>query len=105
QQVDLFLHDRQTGATERVSLGPGGVEGNNGSYSTTAVTPDARYVAFPSLASNFAVGDSNLEGDVFVRDRQAGTTERVSIGSSGAQGDGDSDLCVISADGRYVAFA
>ena len=42
--------------------------------------------------------------DVFVRDRQTGTTERVSVDSGGAQGNGDSYYPSISADGRYVAF-
>ena len=45
-----------------------------------------------------------MTGDVFVHDRQSGTTERVSVDSGGAQGNGDSFDPSISADGRYVAF-
>ena len=49
-------------------------------------------------------GDTNGAFDVFVRDRQTGTTERVSIGPGGVQGDGRSSVPSISADGRFVAF-
>ena len=52
------------------------------------------------------LGDTNDLGDVFVRDRTAGTTRRVSVGPLGAQGtgDGEESYPAISADGRFVAF-
>ena len=74
------------------------------------MTPDGRFVAFASLASNLVPGDTNGAGDVFVRDRLTGRTERVSVGARGVQGDGDSNFLGISTapsisdDGRYVAF-
>ena len=100
---DAFIRDRQTGTTECVNIGPGGVFGNYESWSPV-ITPDGRYVAFQSLASNLVAGDTNISIDIFVRDRQSGTTDRVSLDSSGIQGDGDSQWPSISADGRYVAF-
>ena len=109
---DVFVHDRQTAQTERVSVGSGGAEGNGntGSYSDywhgSSISADGRYVAFESEASNLVPGDTNASADVFVRDRQSGTTERVSISSAGGQGNyasGDFGVS-ISADGRYVAF-
>jgi Tol biopolymer transport system component len=102
---------------ERVSVGAGGVEGNgdtgNANDAPIAMTPDGRFVAFLSFATNLVPGDTNSRADVFVRDRRSGTTERVSVSSAGAQGNAESgpadgdfrrDTLDISNDGRYVAF-
>ena len=101
--TDIFVHDRQTGVTERVSVSSGGAQGNWGA-DEPSISADGRYVAFPSLASNLVAGDTNLVLDVFVHDRQSGVTERVSVSSSGTQGNSDSFEAFISADGRYVGF-
>jgi Tol biopolymer transport system component len=101
---DVFVHDRQTGRTTRVSVGPNGRQSNNGSYQP-ALSAGGRVVAFTSLASNLVPGDTNDAPDVFVRDRQTGTTRRVSVSSGGAQGNAYSYTPSISADGRFVAFA
>ncbi|MFN0008730.1 MAG: TolB family protein [Planctomycetota bacterium] len=100
---DVFLRDRQLGTTERVSVSTSGTQGNFDCYHVR-LTPDGRYVAFSSLASTLVGGDSNSLSDVFVRDRQLGTTERVSIGPAGLQANGNSYLPVISDDGRFVSF-
>ena len=89
--------------TEQVSMAPGGEPGNDPSEEP-AISGDGRYVAFQSIAQNLVAGDTNVVADVFVRDRQSGTTERVSVASSGTQGNSDSTAPAISADGRYVAF-
>lgn len=101
--LDVFLHALGTGKTERVSLGAGGVQGNNGSY-PGGISADGRFVGFWSGASNLVPGDTNGKDDVFVRDRQKGTTTRVSVGPQGRQGKGNSTGGVLSADGRLVAF-
>jgi LPXTG-site transpeptidase (sortase) family protein len=100
---DIFVHDRQTGVTTRVSVASSGTQANGGSYNA-AISADGRYVAFESVASNLVSGDTNGARDVFVHDRQTGTTTRVSVASSGTQGNGNSHSPAISADGRYVAF-
>jgi hypothetical protein len=100
---DVFIRDRQTGSTERVSVATGGEQANDNSYAAR-ISGDGRYVAFYSMASNLVAGDTNAVIDVFVHDRQTGTTERVSVNSSGAQGNGLSGGPAISADGRYVGF-
>ena len=100
---DIFVHDRQTGNTEWVSVNSNEIPGDNHSWSAS-ISADGRYVAFESSAANLATGDSNGVRDIFVRDLQTGTTERVSIDGSGAQGNGDSIAPSISGDGRYVAF-
>jgi Tol biopolymer transport system component len=100
---DVFLRDRQTGTTERVSVATGGAQGNGASVNPV-VSSDGRYVAFSSSATNLVAGDTNGVDDIFVRDRQTGTTERVSVATGGAQGTGGCDQPSISADGRFVAF-
>jgi Tol biopolymer transport system component len=106
--ADIFVHDRQTGETIRVSVSSTGVEGNDHS-GAPAISADGRYIAFDSTASNLVDDDTNECGpvhcsDIFVRDRQTGTTTRVSVASNGTQGDGWSAEPSLSADGRYIAF-
>jgi hypothetical protein len=100
---DVFVHDRTSGTTERASVDSGGLQGNSLSRSPS-ISADGRYVAFGSYATNLVPGDTNNRSDVFVHDRQGGTTERASVGSDGAEGNDDSQFPSISADGRYVAF-
>ena len=101
--TDIFAHDRQTGATGRVSVATGGAQGNQASF-LAAISADGRYVAFDSDASNLVTGDLNFLADVFVHDRQTGETERVSVATDGTEGDWNSFAASISGDGRYVAF-
>src|SRR3990170_4575657 len=101
---DVFVHDRQTGATERVSVTSAGGQGSGGHSYEPSVSDDGRYVAFRSRATNLVAGDTNGTDDVFVRDRQTGVTVRVSVDSSGVQGNGGSYEPSVSGDGRYVAF-
>jgi len=101
--TDIFVHDRQTGTTELVSVNSSGSHGNDSSFHPS-ISADGRYVAFWSNASNLVADDTNGTSDVFVHDRQTGATRRVSVDSSGAQGNDYSFSPAISADGRYVAF-
>ncbi|MBK7642573.1 MAG: PD40 domain-containing protein [Planctomycetes bacterium] len=101
--ADIFLRDRRHATTERVSVGPGGTQANGVSVAPT-VSDDGRCVAFLSSASNLVVGDTNGTFDVFVRDRETGSTQRVNVSSFGAQGNGASNSPAITRDGRYVAF-
>jgi len=100
---DVFVYDRLSRTTERVSLSSLGEQGNGDSYSP-AISADGRYVAFTSSASNLTAGDDNGELDVFVRDRVAQTTVLASVGPHGTMGDGPSVAPSISGDGRLVAF-
>ena len=86
-----------------VSLASDG--GPSSSYSGgAAVSRDGRFVAFHSYGDDLVAGDTNGHYDVFVRDRATGTTERVSVASSGAQSNGSSSHPALSEDGRFVAF-
>ncbi|MCH8815340.1 MAG: thrombospondin type 3 repeat-containing protein [Chloroflexi bacterium] len=101
--ADVFVRDRLTGETTRVSVDSLGNEGDWNS-SRPEISGDGRYVAFRSGASNLVANDTNGIDDVFVHDRQTGSTTRISVSSAGAEANGDSDLFSINGDGRYVAF-
>jgi subtilisin family serine protease len=101
--ADIFVHDRQTGTTELVSVSSAGVQANAVCYALS-VSADCRYVAFRSTATNLVAGDTNGKMDVFVRDRQMGTTILASVNTAGVQANQDCNSPAISADGRYVAF-
>ncbi|MBI3927852.1 MAG: hypothetical protein HY319_20090 [Armatimonadetes bacterium] len=102
-KVDIFVHDRQTGQTTRVSVSSTGVE-SDGECEGCSLSANGRFVTFNSIASNLVVGDSNAMQDVFVHDRQTGDTARLSEDASGTQADGWSEFPVLSGDGCYVAF-
>ena len=72
--TDVFVHDRQTGQTSRVSVASDGTQGNGASDQKPSISADGRYVAFTSYASNLISGDTNNTWDVFVHDRQTGQT-------------------------------
>jgi hypothetical protein len=111
---DVFVHDRDPDedlvydepdgiATERVSVGPGAVEANSFSFDGE-ITPDGRFVLFSSAATNLVPSDTNDFLDLFVRDRQTGTTERVNVTSDEKQTVGESRGNWISDDGNLVVF-
>jgi hypothetical protein len=103
---DVFVRDRLLGITERVSVPTlGGQADADCSYAS--LSTDGRLVVFASFATNLVDGDTGGQGDVFVRDRLAGTTERVSVATGGAQGNGysaDRSDAAISGSGRFVAY-
>jgi uncharacterized repeat protein (TIGR01451 family) len=101
---DIFVHDRATGQTARVSVDSAGVQANGSSYEPS-VSADGRFVAFSSEASNLVAGDTNGKYDIFVHDRVTRQTTRVSVDGTGAESSGDYTRSPsISADGRFVAF-
>ncbi len=122
---DVFVRDLVAGTTQIMSVDTNGVQGNADSGGWilgiggkgVSISPDGRFVTFVSFADNLVAGDgTTLVTDIFVRDRDVSgngifdqpgdvSTTRVSIDSQGNEAD---NLCyspVISADGRYVAFA
>lgn len=102
--ADVFVYDRNEGRTNRVSIRSNLAEGNGSSYDPS-ISANGRFVAFTSMASNFAVkGDNNNAADIFVHDRTAVKTNRVSISSKLKEGNDPSYSPSISGDGRMVAF-
>jgi Tol biopolymer transport system component len=102
------------GVTARVSVATDGSQGNgDAGLGPLAMTPDGRFVAFTSSASNLVPGDTNGSPDLFLHDRRTGTTRLISAGVTGRTGHVTVPLCgagagaaspSISNDGRYVAF-
>jgi len=101
---DVFVRDRQTGATVKASVDGGGASGNHNSEGAS-ISADGRFVLFKSAATNLVPGDTNGVVDVFLRDLQSMTTERVSVDSSEAQANGDCWEPAISGDGRFATFS
>ncbi len=111
--TDVFVHDRLSASTVRVSVDSAGVEGNFGS-SAPSISGDGRFVAFGSAATQLVANDTNGWSDVFVHDRDPdangvfdegnGFTSLESVSSTGAQADLGAGYGVISADGRVIAF-
>lgn len=111
---DVFLHDRQTGETVRVSVDSNGAEGDQASGSPQfdsatqfddhpydlALSDDGLVVAFPSLATNLVAGDGNRTIDVFVHERIAVGVASV-VPASGSEDGGD----VVTIDGFGFADA
>lgn len=100
---DVLVWDRHTRRTSLISVDSKGRPAN-GESDSASVSPDGRYVAFGSIASNLVVGDTNQTTDVFVRDRRKGTTHAASFSATGTAGDSTSISPAINATGRYVAY-
>ncbi len=102
--MDVFVRDRASGETERVSVSSKGKQAD-GFSRDPSVSAEGRFVAFTSGATNLVPGDTNGFQDVFVRDRLTGQTRLVSVGFDATPADGASLGPSISRDGRFVAFA
>lgn len=99
---DVFVFDRQSHRTTRVSVGAGGRQAGGASFKP-AISHDGRFVTFASDASNFVERDRG-QRDVFVHDRRTAQTRLVSVDSLGNKGNLQSGAPSISADGRWIAF-
>ena len=109
QQV--YVRDLQTGTTRLASVNRAGTGGGNDASGTPRISADGRFVGFSSHASDLVPTDTNGTWDVFVRDRQLGTTTLVSVNQAGTDSGNDQSGSnpvptgfVLSADGRFVAF-
>ncbi|HUK95100.1 MAG TPA: hypothetical protein VLU96_08615 [Gaiellaceae bacterium] len=104
---DIFLRDRRTHRTTRVSVSSGGRQANGENLGGLSISADGRYVAFTSLASNLVTGDENDITDVFVRDLRTGRTVLASLAQSGNQGADASSVSGVAftADDRRLAFS
>ncbi|MCB1254820.1 MAG: PD40 domain-containing protein [Austwickia sp.] len=100
---DVFIRDTRMRTTRLVSKGLNGKLANQSSYNP-GVSDDGRYVSFTSDASNLTAGDTNGKRDVFRADLVTGKTIRVSVSSTGAQGNGASQQADMSANGSSIVF-
>jgi Tol biopolymer transport system component len=108
--ADFFVRDLKRGRTTRVSVSSTEEEQTRGPGAeelgiVPAISANGRFVAFFSASTNLVEGDHNGTDDIFVRDRKRGETTRVSVSSTGEEGNGSSLFYPsISANGRFVAF-
>ncbi len=105
--ADIFLRDRDSSTTTRVSLTAAGTEAMGpGAFGHPSVSADGRYVVFHGLSATVVTGDTNDGEDVFLRDRTAATTVRVNLGPGGVQAttSRSSVGACISGDGTVIAF-
>jgi hypothetical protein len=115
--ANVFVRDTCAGApagcvpvTTLVSASNAGVSGN-GASGLPSISANGRFVAFNSDAQNLVSGDTNGFTDVFVRDTCLGVAApctpsivRASIAANGMQGNFNSAIPAISADGHFVVF-
>ncbi len=100
---DVFVRDITAATTTRVSVSSAGNDGDGGS-SQPELSGNGRFIVFWSNASNLVAGDNNGRRDVFFHDRSNGATTRVSVSTTGVEGDDDSHSPAVSDDGRFVSF-
>src|SRR5512138_1168327 len=98
------INGHDTEVTCRVSLTDQEQQAN-GESALPVLSGSGRYVMFTSSATNLIEGDTNGSEDVFVRDRQRGSTIRISLSSNGAQANGPSYREDLTADGLYAVFS
>jgi Tol biopolymer transport system component len=101
---DVFVRDRVLNTVSRISVSSGEAQGN-GDSDGPSISPDGRWVAFLSSATNLVGGDTNGQLDIFLRDRKNGATFRVSISNDEQQANAGSLFPIVSANGRYVTFS
>ncbi|HEX8684036.1 MAG TPA: hypothetical protein VF707_17075 [Ardenticatenaceae bacterium] len=108
EEHDVFVHDRDTRETTRVSVASDGSQADGGptfnGYEHPVISGDGRYVAFNSIATNLVTSDTNEAVDVFLHDRETAQTIRVSVASDGTEANGAAYSPSISHDGRYIAY-
>ncbi|MEW6742161.1 MAG: calcium-binding protein [Planctomycetota bacterium] len=101
--ADIFVRDRESGVTTRVSVASGGGEAH-GKSQLPSISAEGRWVAFQSAAPDLVAGDTNEVDDVFLHDRVTRTTLRVSVDSSGGEGDLASGSPSVCEEGRFLVF-
>ena len=101
---DVFVHDRVTAITERVSISSAGIEANSSAIGE-GISYDGRFVIFTSTATNLVENDTNDFKDVFLHDRQTHETILVSKSYDGSQTNGSSGDASISSSGQYIVFS
>jgi Tol biopolymer transport system component len=102
---DVFIHDRQMGITQQMSVATGGLVGGDGASGEASVSADGRYVVFTSNSTNLVDADNNGVTDVFLHDRLNTTTIRVSLNLDGEDANDASGQPYISNNGQWIVFS
>ena len=99
---EIFVLDRQTGTMEHVSVRADGTPSGTPSISPS-ISDDGRHVGFHAYGA-LDPADSNGSLDGYVRDRIAGTTQRVTLAHNMAELPLGAFYMVLSGDGKWVVF-
>jgi Tol biopolymer transport system component len=100
--ADVFVHDRVSGETNRVSVSSVGGQ-SNGASTDSWISATGRYVAISTAASNLVQSNGSLQ-KIVVHDRSTGQTTLASVGSGGQGANGPCFYPCLSDDGRFVSF-
>jgi Tol biopolymer transport system component len=101
---NIFIRDLEEETTDVVSQAVAGGQADETSH-TPVISGDGRFVAFSSWATDMTVGDTPTNyREVFIRDLEAGVTEKVSLDENGVPISFAALVPSISDDGRFVAF-
>ena len=104
RERDIYIYDQEVGGLDIASRN--GMHGSaNGRSEYPSLSADGRFIAFVSEASNLVAWDTNKVADIFVHDRRSGATSRVNLGPHGEPANAPSSEPMLSADGRFLAFA
>ena len=103
--ADVFVHDRQSGETTRVSVDSLGGQANNESLRPRPVPPTAATWLLSPGPPTWWTTTPIFTGTYSCATGRPGATTRVSVSSSGAESDQENDDATISGDGRMVAFS
>jgi Tol biopolymer transport system component len=103
ERTDVFAYDMATGVTSLVSVDSAGNQANEPSWNP-AVSGDGSIIVYNSYSSNLVAGDSNGFEDVFMFDATTELTSRVSVDSSGTQGNHHSYYPAVSSDGSTIVY-
>jgi uncharacterized repeat protein (TIGR01451 family) len=103
-EPNVYVRDLVSGITELASVGSDGTRAEVGFFDVPAISADGRFVAFSTFDSLTPEDTRPFSLDIYLRDRQTGTTELISVNSDEVPGDGRSETPSVSADGRFVGF-
>jgi uncharacterized repeat protein (TIGR01451 family) len=103
-EPNVYVRDLVAGTTELASVGSDGTRANVSFFDIPAISADGRFVAFSTFDSLVPEDTRQFSLDIYLRDRQTGTTELISVNSDEVPGDGRSEEPSVSADGRFVVF-
>ncbi|HMJ64665.1 MAG TPA: hypothetical protein VK615_04875, partial [Candidatus Binatia bacterium] len=102
---DICARHMPEGETNLVSANYTGTRGGNGPSSNAVLSPDARWVAFESSATDLL--PANVTGGIrslFARDLLSNATEVVSVGSDGNAQWGSRGRAAFSGNSRFVVL-
>lgn len=113
QSFSLLVPGANFGAVYATEVGGTGIEmvsslggtyANGVSYGAD-LSSNGQYVVFASVATNLAAGSTRTTADLFLKDRVAGTIERITTSLTGGDANDDAVGARISGNGAYVAFS